>query len=145
MSESRTYVSPKREAQAAATRTSILEAFAEQLSESGRETLSPRDAAARAGVSVRTVHTHFPDREAQIAGLAAWLDERIFPDGFVIADGPDDLARYFRDIHRLALSNPVSRMLSIALVRWPEVRQARRVERLDAIRKAVKAIGSLAE
>ena len=72
---------------------------------------------------MRTVHTHFPD-------------------GFVVASGPDDLARDYRDIHRLALSNPVSHTLSMALIRWPEVRQARRVERLDAIRRAVKAIGA---
>ena len=44
MSTVRAYVSPKREAQAQATRTAILEAFAEQLSEPGRDKLSPSEA-----------------------------------------------------------------------------------------------------
>jgi len=44
MTTARRYVSPKREAQAQATRTAILEAFAEQLSEPGRDTLSPSEA-----------------------------------------------------------------------------------------------------
>ena len=41
MSEPRRYVSPKRAAQAAATRSAILDAFVEQLSDPGRNTLSP--------------------------------------------------------------------------------------------------------
>ena len=61
MTSARRYVSPKREAQAHATRTAILEAFVEQLSEPGRDKLSPSEAALRAGVSLRTVHVHFPN------------------------------------------------------------------------------------
>jgi AcrR family transcriptional regulator len=142
LKQQRRYISPKREAQAAATREAILEAFAEQLSEPGREALSPREAAQRAGVSVRTVHTHFPNRESQITALGEWFDQRIFPDGFVVAQGPDDLPRYFREIHSMALASPVSRALSITVLRWPEVRQMRRTERLDAIRHAVAKIGA---
>jgi len=138
----RRYISPKREAQSAATREAILEAFAEQLSEPGREALSPQEAAQRAGVSVRTVHTHFPNRESQITALGEWFDQRIFPDGFVVAQGPDDLPRYFREIHSMALASPVSRALSITVLRWPEVRQKRRTERLDAIRRAVAEVGA---
>jgi len=136
------YNSPKRDAQMAATREAILEAFAEQLSEPRRVDLSPRDAAERAGVSVRTVHSHFPNRESQVAALGEWFDHHIFPDGFVVAQGPDDLPRYFREIHSLALGSPVSRALSLTVLRWPEVRQKRRAERLDAIRRAVKKIGA---
>ncbi len=140
--QTRRYISPKREAQAAATRETILEAFAEQLSEPGREALSPREAAGSAGVSVRTVHTHFPNHESQITALGEWIDRRIFPDGFVVAQGPGDLSRYFREIHSKALASPASRGLSMTLVRWPEVRQKRRTERLDAIRQAVAEIGA---
>jgi len=140
--QTRRYISPKREAQAAATRGAILEAFAEQLSEPGRETLSPQEAARSAGVSVRTVHTHFPNQESQIAALGEWFDRHIFPDGFEVAQGPDDLSRYFREIHSKALASPVSRALSMTVVRWPEVRQKRRAERLDAIRRAVAEIGA---
>ena len=74
MTDSRTYVSPKREAQAAATRDAILEAFADQLADPTCTALSPTDAAQRVGVSVRTVHNYFPDDDARIIALGEWLD-----------------------------------------------------------------------
>jgi membrane-bound ClpP family serine protease len=70
VSDTRRYVSPTRQAQASATRRAILEAFAEQLSEAGRDRLSPSEAAVRAGVSLRTVHAHFPNEASQVAALA---------------------------------------------------------------------------
>jgi AcrR family transcriptional regulator len=138
----RRYVSPKREAQAQATRTAILEAFAEQLSEPGRDKLSPSEAAARAGVSLRTVHVHFPNEASQIAAVGEWFEQQIFPDGVQLAAGPDDLPRYYRDIHRIAVERPISRALTSAKGVWREVRASRRAARLEAIRKAVKAIGA---
>ena len=143
MTSTRRYVSPKREAQAAATREAILSAFAEQLSEPGRDKLSPSQAAARAGVSLRTVHFHFPNEESQILALSDWFDRMFYPEGVVLAAGPDDLPRYFRDIHAMALRHPLTR--AIAASRggvWQEVRNRRRVDRLDAIRRAVNAIGA---
>ncbi|MET1001609.1 MAG: TetR/AcrR family transcriptional regulator, partial [Acidimicrobiia bacterium] len=110
--------------------------------EPGRDQLSPREAADRAGVSVRTVHAYFPNRESQFAALGEWLDRHIFPQGFVVAQGPDDLPRYYRDIHRMALASPLTRALSLTAIKWPEIRQQRRKERLDAIRRAVAAIGA---
>jgi len=142
VSTARKYVSPKREAQALATRTAILEAFAEQLSEPGRITLSPSEAAVRAGVSLRTVHVHFPNEEAQIKALGEWFEKAIFPKGVQLARGPDDLVRYYRDIHRMAIKHPISRALTSAKGIWREVRASRRAARLDSIRKAVKAIGA---
>lgn len=144
MTESRRYVSPKREAQAAATREAILEAFAEQLSSPDRNTLSPSEAALRAGVSVRTVHLHFPNADSQITGVGEWFDRHFYPAGVQLADGPDDLARYFRDIHTNALKTPLTRALATSpSPLWKEVRQRRRAARLDAIRRAVASIGAL--
>jgi AcrR family transcriptional regulator len=145
MTSTRRYVSPKREAQAAATREAILSAFVEQLSESGRDRLSPSEAAVSAGVSLRTVYVHFPNEESQILALGDWFDRALYPDGVVVASGPDDLPRYFRDIHAMALQHPITRSFLTAASRtgvWKEVRQRRRVKRLDAIREAVKAIGA---
>lgn len=143
MTEGRRYVSPKRQAQAAATREAILEAFAEQLSEPDRNTLSPSEAAQRAGVSVRTVHLHFPNADSQIAAIGEWFDRRFYPSGVQVADGPDDLARYFRDIHTNALKSPLTRALATSpSLAWQEVRQRRRAGRLDSIRRAVAAIGA---
>jgi len=142
MTSARRYVSPKREAQAAATRNAILEAFAEQLSQHGRDKLSPSEAAVRAGVSLRTVHFHFPNEGSQIAALGEWFDQVLYPEGVVLVSGPEDLPRYFRDIHRMALKHPVSRALASNKGVWREMRQLRRAKRLDAIRRAVKAIGA---
>lgn len=142
MSETRRYVSPKREAQAAATREAILGAFAEQLSEPGRDKLSPSEAALRAGVSLRTVHFHFPNEESQIVAIGEWFDRVLYPEGVVLCSGPEDLPRYFRDIHRMALKHPVSRALASDKGVWREMRKSRRAARLDSIRAAVKAIGA---
>lgn len=143
MSESRRYVSPKRAAQAAATRESILEAFAEQLSVPDRNTLSPSEAALRAGVSVRTVHLYFPNADSQITGVGEWFDRHFYPAGVQPAQGPDDLARYFRDIHANALKTPLTRALATSTSQlWREVRRRSRAARLDAIRVAVASIGA---
>jgi AcrR family transcriptional regulator len=133
----------KREAQAAATREAILEAFAEQLSEADRHTLSPTEAARRAGVSVRTVHLHFPNADSQITGLGEWFDRHFYPEGVRLASGPDDLRRYFREVHRQALKSPLSRALATSpSAVWKQIRQQRRAERLEAVRRAIAAIGA---
>jgi AcrR family transcriptional regulator len=143
LTSSRRYVSPKREAQAAATREAILQAFAEQLSSPDRTTLSPSEAARRAGVSVRTVHMHFPTADDQIIALTEWFDRHFYPKGIQVAQGPDDLARYFREVHEGAVKWPLARALAAARSpMWREVRQRRRTERLDAIRRSVAAIGA---
>lgn len=142
MSETRSYQSPKRQAQAKATQMMILKAFADQLMEPGRDTLSPSEAAVTAGVSVRTVHTHFPNHESQIVGLADFFDSRLYPSGVAMASGPDDLPRYYHDVHALALKNRMSWVLATNPILSGEVRQKRRAERLDAIRNAVASIGA---
>lgn len=143
MTASRRYVSAKRQAQVAATREAILEAFAEQLSDPERTTLSPSEAARRAGVSVRTVHTHFPTADDQIVAIGERFDRTFYPAGVQLADGPDDLARYFHDIHKNALEFPLARALATAQSPvWREVGQRRRAGRLDAIRRSVAAIGA---
>ena len=142
MTNTRPYVSPQRQAKAAATRAAIVEAFVGQLSEPGRDTLSPIEAARRVGVSARTVHMHFPNLESQVQAVGEWFDQQLYPSGVQVAQGPDDLPRYFRDIHTMALANPYTRALAITLLKWPEVRQRRRTGRLDAIRRSVAAIGA---
>ena len=141
--QTRRYVSPVRQAQALATREAILTAFAEQLADPARDKLSPSEAALRAGVSLRTVHTHFPNEESQVIALGEWLDAKFYPEGVTLASGPDDLARYFRDIHAMALKSPLTRAIAMSRgAAWREVRRLRRAARLDAIRRAVKAIGA---
>ena len=141
MTGTRRYVSPTREAKAAATRDAIVQAFVDQMSKPGWETLSPTEAAKEAGVSVRTVHNHFPDRRSQVDALAEWFQTRL-PGSVKVAQGPDDLARYYHEIHAWALESEAMREYAKIVMKWPELRQRRRVERLDAIRRAVAAIGA---
>jgi hypothetical protein len=144
LTDRRRYDSPKREARTAATREAILRAFSDQLSQPDRATLSPSEAARQAGVSVRTVHMHFSTADDQMVALGEWFDRhKFYPEGSKLAEGPDDLARYFRDVHRGALTSPVSRALATATSPiWREVRQRRRGERLGAIRRSIAAIGA---
>ncbi len=142
MSVTRRYDSPKRQAQAEATRQAILAAFAEQMSDPDRDRLSPSEAAQRVGVSLRTVHAHFPNEASQIAALGAWFDNILYPEGVELVTGPDDLPRYYRDIHRMALRHPVSRALASGKGVWRQMRATRRSARLEAIRNAVKVVGA---
>lgn len=143
MSETRRYESPLREAQAAATRERILDAFVEQLTDPERDTLSPKEAAARAGCSVRTVHSHFADGESRVEALAEHLEGRIFPDGLVLPTTADELPAHYATIHRRALEDPLSRaLLSQRSSDWKRVRQRRRAERLEAVRRSVASIGA---
>jgi AcrR family transcriptional regulator len=69
----RAYDSPMRAAQAERTRARILDAMTAQLA-LGRDDFSIEQVAATAGVSVRTVYHHFPNREAQVEAVAAHLE-----------------------------------------------------------------------
>ena len=142
MSTTRRYVSPKREAKAAATRRAILEAFREQLMEPGRDSLSPTDAAATVGCSVRTVHGHFPTRESRVEALAALLEEELYAERLVLPTSADDLADHYRTIHQAALDSPFTEALVSRSGEWRQVRSRRRVARLEAIRRVVAAIGA---
>ncbi|MBA2282028.1 MAG: hypothetical protein H0W25_12480, partial [Acidimicrobiia bacterium] len=87
----RPYRSPQRDDQAAATRTAILAAFADQLGRPGAVELSVAAAAVTAGVAVRTVHHHFPDLAARLTAVAAHADEELGPLPRIagVADLPD--------------------------------------------------------
>lgn len=86
---------------------------------------------------------HFPNADDQIIALAEWFDRQLYPAGVRVAAGPDDLARYFRDIQANALKFPLTRALATARSpMWREVRQRRRAERLAAIRRSVADIGA---
>ncbi|WP_448570156.1 TetR/AcrR family transcriptional regulator [Trichothermofontia sp.] len=74
---SRSYRSSLRQQQAAATRELILRALAEQLAVGGLQEFSIADAAQRAGVATRTIYRYFPNREALLDAVGAWVDQQL--------------------------------------------------------------------
>jgi len=91
----RRYESPLRRDQAEQTRERILDAVIAELAEGGLHSFSVGEAAARAGVSQRTVYRHFPDRESLIAAL----DERSTP--LLRAEVPERIEELGRVVDRM--------------------------------------------
>lgn len=75
--DTRSYHSPLRERQAAATRSAIVHAAAELILSDGLADFSMREVAAHTDVSERTVYYHFPNRQALLDGLAEWVDDHL--------------------------------------------------------------------
>jgi len=130
---SRSYSSPLRDRQAAATRSVILEALGAELADGSVEDFSVARLARRAGVSERTVYRHFPTRETLLDGLSEWYNERVadFPDDVAADEIAPTIAQVFADfdahesLARGELASPGGR----------EMRQharAARLARLDA-------------
>lgn len=133
----RVYRSELRTEQAERTRERILEALVEQLGE-GKEDFSIPRVAERAGVSVRTVYHHFPNREAQIEAVARWLDGRIAgnePGPGTLEDVPSMAER----IIRRAVNNMVEMRAQLAPGVAKLVRERRRRGRESAIARVVGA------
>lgn len=138
MKVSRRYESRLREEQAAGTRERILEALAEQLADAREEFSIPR-VAERAGVSVRTVYSHLPNREAQIDALAAWLDQRLHADESGPADA-DDLPAYAERMYLGFLAHQALSRAQLAPGIAASVRARRRRRRDEAIARAVAGV-----
>jgi AcrR family transcriptional regulator len=87
--ETRTYDSPLRRENAERTRKRILDATAATITENGDFVVA--EVAERAGVAVRTIYHHFPDRESMLDGLGEWLAEDL---GYPRLEWPEDLASF---------------------------------------------------
>jgi AcrR family transcriptional regulator len=101
------YRSPVRAAQASATRHAVLAAFAEQLGRPGAIGLSVPEAAATAGVALRTAYHHFPDAEGRLVAVAEWAEQQLGPLGPIagVGDLPDHVRRaYARAARRMDLT-----------------------------------------
>jgi AcrR family transcriptional regulator len=72
-----TYDSPLRAEQKRATRQRILEAAGRLMEDTGLEDFSFAAIASKAGVKERTVYRHFPNKDALLAGLWEWFQERV--------------------------------------------------------------------
>jgi AcrR family transcriptional regulator len=130
---SRSYSSPLRDRQAAATRSVILEALGAELADGSVEDFSVARLARRAGVSERTVYRHFPTRETLLDGLSEWYNERVadFPDDVAADEIAPTIAQVFADfdahesLARAVLASPGGREMR-------RHARAARLARLDA-------------
>ena len=135
---SRSYSSPLRDRQAAATRSVILEALGAELADGSVEDFSVARLARRAGVSERTVYRHFPTRETLLDGLSEWYNERVadFPDDVAADEIAPTIAQVFADfdahesLARGVLASPGGR----------EMRQHARVARLARLDAALTPV-----
>ncbi|MGQ0849554.1 MAG: TetR/AcrR family transcriptional regulator [Actinomycetota bacterium] len=87
--QARAYDSPLRRENAQRTRKRILDAASSVISEEGDFVVA--QVAKRAGVSVRTVYHHFPDRESMLDALGEWLAAQL---GYPRPEWPTDLASF---------------------------------------------------
>lgn len=78
-SDSRSYESPLRRAQAEATRDRILQAVADVLDETGGDEVMFDEIAKAAGVERRTVFRHFPNKTELLRAFWVWIGSRIGP------------------------------------------------------------------
>ena len=130
----RNYSSPLRAEQAQRTRDKILDALCDQLV-LGQDEFSIEKVAEAAGVSVRTVYHHFPNREAQIEAVAEWLEQRMGPP----AASPrsiDDIPAFAEQMVRRALTSPRDLRVHTA----PGVAKLVRAKRRGARDKALAAV-----
>lgn len=135
----RTYTSELRQAQAEATRTTILDALVEVLAE-GVETLSVPAVAERAGVSVGTVYRHFGDKAGMLKALIPYTQSRTGieldspPESFEeMADAVSQVFRHFEntdDLLRAAFASRIGR----------EVRVRGSTERLQLLREVLQKL-----
>ncbi len=108
----RAYRNDRRAKQAAATRDEIVGALVAEVAEHG-PVYSLKRVAHRAGVSLRTVYLHFPDRTAQLAAIASRLDatSAAEPNPTSLGDLPAHAAR----VAYHAFANPTALRADAAL------------------------------
>jgi AcrR family transcriptional regulator len=136
----RAYDNSLRAEQAEKTRERILEALAGTLSR-GEDDFDLSALAREAGVSLRTVYHHFPNRDALLEALAAWVDARALASEAGPKDAAD-LPAYARRLFRQALENEAMTRATLAPGVADRIRGLRRKQRLAAIAKAVQEIGA---
>jgi AcrR family transcriptional regulator len=127
-----------RERQAEEVRRAVLDAVIGELERKGADEVSMTEVAAAAGVSLRTLYRYFPDRTTLLRAAGEDLYESL---GVPIDIGSaDDISASFLDAARRLAARPA---LTRALVQTTSGRAARsggRLERVEAIRTALKPL-----
>ncbi len=143
----RSYDSPLRQQQAQQTRDRILEAMVELLAE-GRDDVPMSRVAEVAGVSLRTVHHHFPDRDSRVEALADFIEQRAVGQTPKL-ESVDDLTSYASGMTHRFFAHEEMLRAQMAPGLGKEVRElrkgARKRKTLAAFRKAMRSTKSAKE
>src|SRR5689334_15908321 len=122
-----------RERQAEQTRQIILDALIDQLVDTGAFEYSVFEIARRAGVSVRTVYRHFPDRESLFKALGLRVNARVGLDDGYYPKTPQGMIELPRQLFpRFDANAPM--ILAQLSGAGAEVRKMARVDRVAAVR-----------
>jgi AcrR family transcriptional regulator len=127
-----------RERQAQQVRLTILEAVISELEHNAADDMSMADVAKSAGISLRTLYRHFPDRPSLLQASGEHLYGSLGVP-FDIA-GPEDISKSLLDAAQRLSTRPE---LIRALVRTTAGRSTRsgvRGQRVDAISAALKPL-----
>ena len=127
-----------RERQHEQTRNLILDTLIDQLADAGAFEYSAFELARRAGVSVRTIYRHFPDRDDLLKAMSRRIDERIGMQ--LMPEVPADLPRVARALFRRFDEEPRLIMAQITTASGGQVRGHGRKERVVRMRKIVETI-----
>ena len=139
--KSRPYSSPVRKRQAEETQQRILEALARQLGRPDAVDVNVTEAAKEAGVSVRTVYHHFPDRAARVEALAEWTRDALGPVDHPL-DTADDIPGFTRAAYARAARQEAFWRIGMVPGLSSDVRRARHGRVRGRIRELLDEIGA---
>lgn len=127
-----------RERQHEQTRNLILDTLIDQLADDGAFEYSAFELARRAGVSVRTIYRHFPDRDSLFKAMSGRIDERIGMQN--VPEVPDDLPRVVKSLFRRFDEEPRLIMAQLTTGAGGQVRSHGRKDRVARMRRIVEMI-----
>ncbi len=88
----RTYDNSKREKARLDARDRILSTMVSVLAE-GKDDIPLSDLAEKAGVSLRGLHQHFPDKQARLQAMSEWIDRNV-KEAVILPTTFDDIPSY---------------------------------------------------
>jgi AcrR family transcriptional regulator len=118
------------------TRRALLDALVAQMVTDGRQDFSLQEAADRAGVSLRTLYRHFPNRDAVLAAMADWAVEQL--GTLPYPQSPAEIPALVRQAFPRFEAN--AELVAAMLLSQPgkALRANTRARRVEAIAKAIE-------
>ena len=101
----RAYDNSKREQARLDARDRILSTMVSLLAQ-GKEDVPLSDLAKKAGVSLRGLHQHFPDKQARLQGMSEWIDQNV-KEAVVLPTSFEDIPNYIETRVDYMLDNEI--------------------------------------